>query len=72
MSLISQLSDKKTREFARHCFEKVDEEKLRAMAAGPADESEMKHWKITAGEWEEAVAAALADREFAKNPPPER
>lgn len=72
MSVIAQLNDKKTREFARHCFEKIKEEKLREMAAGSADESEMKHWKITEGEWEEAVAAALADREIDDNPPPEK
>lgn len=71
MSVINQLNDKKTREFARHCFEKIKEEKLREMAAGPASEHDMKHWGISEGEWEEAVAAALADREFTKNAPHE-
>lgn len=72
MSVIAQLNDKKTREFARHCFEKIKEEKLSEMANGPASEHDMKHWKITAAEWEEAVAAALADREIDDNPPPEK
>ncbi|WP_027967872.1 hypothetical protein [Halomonas halocynthiae] len=69
MSVISQLNEKKARGFARHCFEKITEEKLRDMAMGPASEHDMKHWGLSEGEWEEAVSAALADMQSEKTPP---
>ncbi|WP_299234676.1 hypothetical protein [uncultured Halomonas sp.] len=69
MSVIDQLNDTKTRAFARHCYEKGSEEQLRKAAEGPADQKEMKQWDITEGEWEEAVAAALADKEVKDHPP---
>lgn len=71
MTVIQQLNSQNARIFAQYCFEKRTEEVLRRMAAGPASEDDMKHWKVTAGEWEEAITAALADMEFEKNPPSE-
>lgn len=63
MQMIDQLRDGKTKAFAKQCFESSSAEKLRAAAEGKANSSEMKHWGITEGQWEEAVAAALADHE---------
>lgn len=63
MRMINQLRDGKTKAFAKHCFESGSVEKLRAAAEGSADTAEMKHWDITEVQWEEAVAAALADHE---------
>ncbi|MGP9663370.1 hypothetical protein ACT3TY_01900 [Halomonas sp. AOP22-C1-8] len=63
MQMIDQLHDGMTKAFAKHCLESSSVEKLRAAAEGKADPAEMKHWGITEGQWEEAVAAALADLE---------
>lgn len=69
MSLIEQLSDERTRAFAQHCIEKKSTEELREMTNIAGDESEMKHWEISQGQWEEAVAAALADQEAQEGEP---
>jgi hypothetical protein len=63
MSMINQLRDEKTKDFAKHCYESSNVEKLRAAAEGPADQDEMEHWGISEGQWEEAIATALADHE---------
>ncbi len=63
MLMIDQLRDGKTKAFAKHCYETSSAEKLRAASEGPADQAEIQHWEITEGQWEEAVAAALADHE---------
>lgn len=61
MEIINQLRDGKTKAFAKHCFERYSPEELNSAAEGSPDHAEMEHWDITAGQWEEAVAAALAD-----------
>lgn len=61
MQMIDQLKDGKTKAFAKHCFESSTPEALNAAAEGPADQAQMEHWGITEGQWEEAVATALAD-----------
>ncbi|RUR32646.1 hypothetical protein [Vreelandella nanhaiensis] len=63
MSMIDQLRDGKTKAFAKHCYESHSAEDLRAAAEGPADHAQIEHWEISEGQWEEAVAAALADHE---------
>ncbi|WP_346797869.1 hypothetical protein R5M92_03430 [Halomonas sp. Bachu 37] len=66
MIMIDQLKDGQTKAFAKHCFENSSVDQLRDAAEGPADQAEMEHWELTEGQWEEAVAAALADRETAE------
>ncbi|WP_422102024.1 hypothetical protein [Vreelandella sp.] len=61
MEIINQLQDGKTKAFAKHYFERYSPEELNSAAEGSPDHAEMEHWGITAGQWEEAVAAALAD-----------
>ncbi|MFC7367851.1 MULTISPECIES: hypothetical protein [Vreelandella] len=61
MEMINQLQDGKTKAFAKHCFERYSPEELNAASEGAPDQDEMAQWKITAGQWEEAVATALAD-----------
>lgn len=61
MDIINQLSDGKTKSFAKHCFERHSKDELEEAAKGSPDHSEMAHWGITEGQWEEAVAAALAE-----------
>ncbi|MFP3343962.1 hypothetical protein R0J87_15795 [Halomonas sp. SIMBA_159] len=61
MEIINQLQDGQTKAFAKHCFERYSPEELNSAAEGYPDQAEMEHWGITAGQWEEAVAAALAD-----------
>ncbi|AIA76200.1 hypothetical protein FF32_15550 [Halomonas campaniensis] len=61
MEMIDQLRDGKTKAFAKHCFERYSPEELNAASEGVPDQDEMAHWEITAGQWEEAIAAALAD-----------
>ncbi|HSH49322.1 MAG TPA: hypothetical protein VK991_12130 [Halomonas sp.] len=69
-SVIDQLNNERTRAFAQYCYEKSTEKKLRdAAAADSPDRAELAYWRITKGEWQEAMAAALADMEFEKNPP---
>lgn len=63
MSMINQLKDVKTKDFAKHCYESSSVDKLRVASAGSADQSEMEHWGLTEGQWEEAIVAALADHE---------
>lgn len=63
MSMIDQLKNVKTKDFAKHCYESSSVEKLRDAAEGKADHAEMEHWELTEGQWEEAIAAALADHE---------
>lgn len=63
MSIINQLKDGKTKDFAKHCYETSSVEKLRAAAEGKADQAEMEHWELSEGQWEEAIATALADHE---------
>lgn len=63
MSMIDQLRDGKTKAFAKHCYESSSAEQLRAAAEGSADQAEIEHWEISEGQWEEAIAAALADHE---------
>lgn len=63
MSMIDQLRDGKTKAFAKHCYESSSAEQLHAAAEGSADQAEIKHWEISEGQWEEAIAAALADHE---------
>jgi hypothetical protein len=63
MSMINQLKDVKTKDFAKHCYESSSADKLRDAAERGPDEAEMEHWELTAGQWEEAVVAALADHE---------
>jgi hypothetical protein len=71
MSLINQLKDGPSKDFAKYCYEKFRVDELRSAVEGSADEAEMKRWDITEGEWHEAVAAALADLEIEKHPPSE-
>lgn len=61
MEMIDQLHEGPTKAFAKHCFEAYSPEELEKAAEGAPDEAQMKHWGITAGEWEEAVTTALAD-----------
>ncbi|MCA1771462.1 MAG: hypothetical protein LC677_02045 [Halomonas sp.] len=63
MEMINQLSDGKTKAFAKHCFERHSKAELEEAARGSPDQAEMKHWGISPGQWEEAVAAALADHQ---------
>lgn len=63
MSMINQLNNVKVKDFAKHCYESSSVERLRAAAEGKADHAEMEHWGLTEGQWEEAIAAALADHE---------
>ena len=63
MSMIDQLKDVNTKDFAKHCYESSSVDKLREASAGSADQSEMEHWGLTEGQWEEAIVAALADHE---------
>ena len=63
MSMINQLKDVKTKDFVKHCYESSSVDKLREASAGSADQSEMEHWGLTEGQWEEAIVAALADHE---------
>ncbi|MCZ0926550.1 hypothetical protein L0636_01455 [Halomonas janggokensis] len=63
MDMINQLSDGKTKAFAKHCFERHSRDELEDAAKGNPDQAEMKHWGITPGQWEEAVTAALADHQ---------
>lgn len=63
MSMINQLKDVKTKDFAKHCYESSGADKLREASEGSADQSEMEHWGLTEGQWEEAIVAALADHE---------
>lgn len=63
MQMIDQLRDGKTKAFAKHCFENNSPEELNAAAEGHADQAQMEHWGITEGQWEEAVATALADHQ---------
>lgn len=67
MEMIDQLRDGKTKAFAKHCFESHSPEELNAASEGAADPAEMEHWGITEGQWEEAVAAALADHQAQGN-----
>lgn len=61
MEMIDQLKDGKTKAFAKHCFETSSPEELDSAAEGSPDQAALEHWGITEGQWEEAVAAALAD-----------
>lgn len=63
MPMIDQLNDGTTKDFAKHCYESSSVEKLRGAAEGSADQAEMEHWGLTEGQWEEAIATALADHE---------
>ncbi|OJA04454.1 hypothetical protein QEN58_09020 [Halomonas alkaliantarctica] len=63
MSMINQLKDVKTKDFAKHCYESSSVDKLREASEGSADQAEMEHWGLTEGQWEEAIVAALADHE---------
>lgn len=63
MSMIDQLNNVKTKDFAKHCYESSSVKKLRDAAEGKADQAEMEHWGLTEGQWEEAIATALADHE---------
>ena len=63
MSMINQLKDVKTKDFAKHCYESSSVDKLREASAGSADQSEMEHRGLTEGQWEEVIVAALADHE---------
>ncbi|MFB9869656.1 hypothetical protein [Vreelandella sulfidaeris] len=63
MSMIDQLKDGNTKDFAKHCYESSSIEKLRDASEGSADQAEMEHWELSEGQWEEAIAAALADHE---------
>lgn len=63
MSMINQLKDVNTKDFAKHCYESSSVEKLRAASEGSPDQAEMEHWGVTEGQWEEAIVAALADHE---------
>lgn len=63
MDMINQLNDGKTKSFAKHCFERHSKDELEEAVKGNPDQAEMKHWGITEGEWEQAVAAALADHQ---------
>lgn len=63
MSMINQLNDVKTKDFAKHCYESSSVDTLREASKGSADQSEMEHWGLTEGQWEEAIVAALADHE---------
>lgn len=69
VSVVDQLNNERTKAFAHYCYEKSTEKKLREAAAGSPDQAELAYWRITEGEWQEAIAAALADMEFEKNPP---
>lgn len=69
MSVIDQLKDGKAKNFAKYCYGMFTVTELSDAAEGPANQAEMEHWKITEGEWEEAIAAALADLEAEKEPP---
>ncbi|WP_224106039.1 hypothetical protein [Vreelandella aquamarina] len=61
--MIDQLRDGKVKAFAKHCYEASSVDELRAASEGPADQAQMEHWDLSKGQWEEAVAAALADHE---------
>lgn len=63
MEMINQLKDGKAKAFAKHCFESHSQEELEAAVEGGVNHTEMEHWGITAGGWEEAVTAALADHQ---------
>lgn len=63
MSMIDQLKDVNTKDFAKHCYDSSNADKLRKASEGSADQSEMEHWGLTEGQWEEAIVAALADHE---------
>ncbi|PRY65676.1 hypothetical protein B0H98_102204 [Vreelandella songnenensis] len=63
MLMIDQLRDGKIKAFAKHRYESSSAEELRAASEGPADKAEMEHWELSEGQWEEAIAAALADHE---------
>ena len=67
MHMIDQLKDGQTKAFAKHCFESSTSEELDAASEGVADQAQMEHWGITEGQWEEAVAAALADHKAQAN-----
>ena len=41
MSMINQLKDVKTKDFAKHCYESSSVDKLREASEGSADQSEM-------------------------------
>lgn len=61
MDIINQLSDGKTKSFAKHCFERHTKDELEEATKGAPDQAEMEHWGITEGQWEQAVTAALAE-----------
>ncbi len=63
MRLINHINDPQTKAFAKHCFEEKSAEQLRAAANEKPDESVMSDWGITEGQYEEAIAAALAELE---------
>lgn len=63
MQLINRLNDPQTKAFSKHCFEEKSAEQLRAAVHDRPDESVLRDWGITEGQYEEAVAAALAERD---------
>ncbi|MGM0783916.1 MAG: hypothetical protein ACQEUM_07375 [Pseudomonadota bacterium] len=59
MAAISQITDEQARAFAEACYDTNSIPELRD--ASEPDETDMEQWGITADQWREAVAAALAD-----------
>lgn len=63
MLLINHINDPRTKAFAKHCLEEKSPEQLRTAAKETPDEGVLNEWGITEGQYEEAIAAALAERE---------
>ncbi|TDR55972.1 hypothetical protein DFP85_105146 [Halomonas ventosae] len=63
MLLINHINDPQTKAFAKHCLEEKTAEQLRAAAKKQPDEGVISEWGITEGQYEEAIAAALAELE---------
>lgn len=61
MTAINQITDEQTRAFAEACYDTNSLPELRD--ATEPDETDMEQWGISADQWREAVAAALADLE---------
>lgn len=63
MLLINHINDPQAKAFAKHCLEEKSAEQLRSAVHDKPDESVLRDWRITEGQYEEAIAAALAELE---------
>ena len=63
INAINAIVDDNTREFAVACYSTNSTEELKwALGDGYADRTDMEGWGLTAAQWREAIAAALADK----------